>query len=90
MSKFAINIKRLRKDKKLTQSQLATKLGIARSTISLYETGRRFPSIPILRKISVFFEISLDQLIGSDFELNSNQKIELLAASEKDSDYLID
>lgn len=61
---FSNNLKRLRKSKKLTQIQLAEKLGVAKTTLASYEQGRRMPDIEIQNKLADIFDISLDQLHG--------------------------
>lgn len=61
---FSNNLKRLRKSKKLTQIQLADKLGVAKTTLASYEQGRRMPDIEIQNKLADIFDISLDQLHG--------------------------
>lgn len=50
----------LRKERKLTQQQLADKLGMKRATISNYEIERRSPSLNELRRIAEFFGVGLD------------------------------
>ena len=50
----------LRKERCLTQEQLAEKLGIKRATISNYEIGRRTPHLSELRKIAEFYGVGLD------------------------------
>ena len=58
------NIKMLRKQKHLTQKELADMLGYGYTAISNYENGRNEPSIKDLIKISDIFGISVDELIG--------------------------
>ena len=58
----------LRKNVRMSQSQLATQLNVSPSTIGMYEQGRRVPDIPTLISISRFFGVSLDYLItGKEF-----------------------
>lgn len=61
---FAERLKLARKEKRLTQRQLASKLGIVHSTIALYETGERKPDLEMLCKIADFFAVSTDWLLG--------------------------
>lgn len=56
-------LKKLREEKGLTQSELGKKLGISPSTVGMYEQGRRVPDVPILRKMSAFFNVSIDYLL---------------------------
>lgn len=67
---FAIKLKQLRKTVKLTQVDLANKLGVSQVTIANYERGERFPKADILVAIAKIFKISLDELLvgGSEAE----------------------
>jgi len=51
-----------RKEKKLSQDQVAKELGINRSTYACYEIGHREPSILNLKKISKYFNRSIEEL----------------------------
>ena len=69
-------ISELRNKKNLTQKQLANKLGISDKAISRWETGKSFPDLDMLFRISKFFNISLENLLkarmiddGTDDEL---------------------
>lgn len=57
-------IKELRKEKGLTQDQLASLLNLKRSTIAGYETNRKQPDNATLIAIADFFNVSLDFLLG--------------------------
>ena len=61
---FGLRLKSLRLKKGLTQSQLAKKLELTRSSISYYEKNAVYPSIEILIKICRYFDVSADFLIG--------------------------
>lgn len=63
---FADKLKKLRKSRYLTQSELATLLGMKPSTIGMYEQGRRKPKLTELATIAEFFDVSTDYLISSD------------------------
>lgn len=56
-------LKKLREEKGLTQSELGKELGISPSTIGMYEQGRRVPDVQILKKMSAFFNVSIDYLL---------------------------
>ena len=56
----------LRKQKGLTQEELANALYVSRTAISKWESGRGYPSIDSLKTLSDFFEITLDDLLSAD------------------------
>lgn len=62
-NKFSKNLKNIRKQSNLSQEDMADYLGCERQTVSMYETGKREPSINMLIKIANFFHVSLDDLI---------------------------
>jgi len=53
----------LRNGQKMTQQQLATRLGVAKSVVSYYESGDRFPSYDVLIKIARTFHVTTDYLL---------------------------
>lgn len=57
-------LKNLRKNLGYTQDDLAEKLSISRSSLSLYEIGKREPDSETFNKIADFFHVSLDYLNG--------------------------
>lgn len=65
MNSFGAKLKNCRKDMSLSQRELGQKIGVAESTISLYESNKRFPDAETLQKISSLFNVSLDYLLGN-------------------------
>ena len=63
--KFGGYISRLRKERDMTQSELAEKLNLTRQAISGYERGDNFPDVSILVKMAEIFGVTLDKLIKS-------------------------
>ena len=61
---FSDNIRRLRIERGLTQTQLAAILGVNKSIISAYENQDRLPSLNILVKLSAEFGVPMEQLLG--------------------------
>lgn len=61
---------RLRKDRNLTQTEIANRLHISRSTYAQYEVERRVPEYGTLEKMADFFEVSIDYLVGRTDERN--------------------
>ena len=63
-------IRDLRKRKKLTMKQLGQVIGVAESTISLYESGKRQPDNDTLQKFADYFDVSVDYLLGRTDDIN--------------------
>ena len=61
---FAQRLRELRIEKDLSQKELADVLDISNRTISMYETGNSEPNVDILVKLSKFFEVTSDYLVG--------------------------
>lgn len=57
-------LNKLREEKGLTQKELSSRLGMARTTYSGYENGSREPDNHTLEKIADFFDVSIDYLLG--------------------------
>ena len=62
---FSEKLQQLRKQKELTQEQLAEKLYVSRAAVSKWESGRGWPNLDSLKDIAEFFGISLDELLSS-------------------------
>ena len=69
-------LQELRKQKRLTQEELAKSLYVSRTAISKWEAGRGYPSIDSLKSIAKFFGVTIDELLSSD---------ELLIIAEEDT-----
>ena len=59
-------IRQLRKQKKMTQKELAEHLQIADSTLSYWEMGKYEPDIDSLKKLSRFFLVPIDYIVGDE------------------------
>lgn len=64
MDTFKDRLKQLRNERNLTQKELAEYIGTTRATLASWETGRREPDMETLRKLSEYFNVSLDWLMG--------------------------
>lgn len=60
MSYFGTRLKYLRKQDNVTQQELASSLGISKSTISMYENGNREPDFETLESIADFFNVPMN------------------------------
>jgi transcriptional regulator with XRE-family HTH domain len=69
-------LQQLRREKNLTQEQLAEKLFVSRTAISKWESGRGYPSLDYLKSISSLFETSIDDLLSGE---------ELIKVAESDN-----
>ena len=75
MSDFAKNLKRFRKSKKLTQTELGKMLNYGSTAIANYESGRNEPSFDILIRLSEILNVSLDDLLGASPKNKEEQTI---------------
>ena len=73
---FNEKLQELRKQRGLTQEELAEKLYVSRTAISKWESGRGYPNIESLKAIAKFFEVTVDELLSTD---------EILTIAEEDN-----
>ncbi|MBQ2676450.1 MAG: helix-turn-helix transcriptional regulator [Clostridia bacterium] len=73
---FNKKLQELRKQKGLTQEELAESLYVSRTAISKWESGRGYPNIDSLKVIAKFFRVTIDELLSND---------ELLTIAEQDT-----
>lgn len=81
------NIKFLRQKNKMTQEDLANVVGKARSLISAWESDDREISTQDIIKLSDYFDIPMDSLVGKDLKMedsSSFDELELLFSKNKD------
>lgn len=71
MPEFKDMLKYFRMRENLSQSELAEKIGVSASTISMYEVGKREPDFETEEAIADFFNTDLDTLRGRDKESDS-------------------
>ncbi|MBE5971484.1 MAG: helix-turn-helix domain-containing protein [Lachnoclostridium sp.] len=78
-------LKHLRKDKGLTQEQLAEHFNVSSRTISRWETGNNMPDISILVEIAEFFDVSILEIINGEKDKEKmNEEIKEVAESLSD------
>lgn len=62
--------KKLRKEKKLTQIELANKLNVNQATVSKWESGETVPDYTTLKNLANLYQISIDKLLNNEVEEN--------------------
>ena len=77
---FRENVRRLRKERELTQEALADFLGVSFQAVSKWERGESYPDFEMLPVIADLFSVSTDELLGVDKAKNEK---EILAICEK-------
>ena len=71
---FHEKLQTLRKNKGLTQEELAEALFVSRTAISKWESGRGYPSIDSLKEISKYFSVTIDDLLSVEKLLSIAEK----------------
>ena len=70
---FQDNLKTIRKNKGITQEELATKLNVVRQTISKWEKGLSVPDSDLLIRLAEILDVNVSQLLGSKVEEKQDQ-----------------
>ena len=63
---FHEKLQELRRQKELTQEQVAEKLYVSRAAVSKWESGRGYPNIDSLKAIAAFYSVTIDELLSGD------------------------
>ena len=63
---FNEKLQELRKNKGLTQEELAEVLFVSRTAVSKWESGRGYPSIDSLKEIANYFSVTIDELLSGE------------------------
>ncbi|MCQ2470809.1 MAG: helix-turn-helix domain-containing protein [Clostridia bacterium] len=61
---FGENLKALRKQRNLTQTELGSHIGLSKAVVSKYENGLGYPTYDILIRFAKFFGVTTDYLLG--------------------------
>ena len=77
---FGDKLKSLRTAQKLTQQQLAERIGVAKSIVSYYESGDRYPSYDVLVRIAHVFHTTTDFLL----DIAKDNVVDVTGLSEED------
>ena len=90
-------IKELRNKYKLTQTELATRLGVTKSTVAAYENDSRQPSYEVLVKMADVFKVTIDSLLldrsevildGHGLNVQQVEILQILIAYFRKSNYV--
>lgn len=68
--KFNENLRIAREQRGLSQKEMSERIGVAKSTYSLYESGNREPNVQTIKKIADTLNVSADMLLGIEEENN--------------------
>lgn len=89
MDTFGKRFKEARKEKRLTQEQLADKFHLKKSSISRYENDKQMPEVNLLKEFADFFGVTVDYLLGSESikteDLNTKNSGNILFENAQDA-----
>ena len=81
---FGYRLRELRESKDLTQTQVARRLNLSKTTISGYENNIKTPSLDVLVKLSILYGVSADYILGLE-----NRKLLLIDGLTMDQEEII-
>ncbi len=84
MVDFGERLRQLRKERNLTQRQLADLIGVKNSVISFYEVGERTPSLEAVVKLASVLHVSADTLLG----IEKSETVNVSGLSDKDKRFV--
>lgn len=68
---IADTVLRKRREKGVTQEELAAYIGVSKASVSKWETGQSYPDITFLPQLAAYFNISIDELIGYEPQMTT-------------------
>lgn len=88
MMKIGVFLQNLRKEKNFTQQELADYFQVSSKTVSKWECGKALPEIPLLKEISEFYSVSVDEILNGERNVegameNTMRKEEMQKAYQK-------
>lgn len=81
---FSEKLKYLRKEKKISQEELAQVIHVTRQSVSKWETGTAYPDIEKMKILSDFYNISLDDLMDTDNVVISGHQEEITEEDDQE------
>ena len=85
MVDFGRKLRELRKQKNLTQKELASLIGVKNSIISFYEVGERIPSPEIIIKLASVLHVTSDYLLG----IEKSETVDVSGLDENDKHLIL-
>lgn len=85
-SMFGEKLKKLRTDKGWSQEKLAEELNVSRQAVYKWESDKGYPDIENLLQISEIFDVTLDELLKDELELNEEKDDDMDGSFEQFSD----
>ena len=73
--KIGAFLKQCRKEKNLTQEQLAEKFGVSARTVSRWETGSNMPDLSILVELADYYDIEIKELLDGERSSTMNKEM---------------
>lgn len=88
---FSERLVTLRESKNINRTEFASIFGIDRTTVGKWEKGANFPTVEMLDRLATYFEISVDDLLGREPQIEryrrDEQNVRLLAQYSKLNDF---
>ena len=75
-------IKTLRRNKNITQEQLANFIGISKPAVSKWESSTSYPDITVLPILANYFEVTIDELLNYKVELSEEETLKIIKECE--------
>ena len=73
---FGSTLKHLRTSKKLSQDELANKVGVTRTSVTNYESGVAIPSVKVLIRLCEILNVTPDVILGYSTRLNKRRGVD--------------
>ena len=82
MSHFSETLVALRKEHGMSQQQVADRMGLSRSAIGMYETGKREPDLDMLQTFANFFGVDMNTLTTGETNSEMSELLEALRSRD--------
>ena len=79
-------IAKLRKEKNMTQEQLAEKMGVSINAVSKWERGLSFPDVSLYKKLCKELDINIEELINGEKDKSEEAKEKAIISTIKETD----